>query len=139
MDFLTAHLERLTVARRMLGFAAVAFLTLFAVGLSILPQLSKLAEINRDFYRYPHTALSTVKDLQYELFAMRLVLRDLLREDNAERREQLARELLLCDERFLASMDRLQTSYGGPEGDVVQVRTQYADLLSHRAATLAHF
>lgn len=59
MEILTAYLERLTVSRRMLGFAVLAMLAVLAVGLSIFPQLQTLAEINRSFYHYPHSSLST--------------------------------------------------------------------------------
>jgi hypothetical protein len=57
LEILTAYLERLTVSRRMLGFAVLAMLAVLAVGLSIFPQLQTLAEINRSFYTI-HTAAS---------------------------------------------------------------------------------
>ena len=63
METLTAYLERLTVSRRMLGFAVLAIVAVLAVGLSIFPQLRSLAQINISFYHYPHSALSTVKDM----------------------------------------------------------------------------
>lgn len=139
MDFLTARLEPLTVARRMLGFAAIACLTLLAVGLSILLQLGTRVEIDGNFHQCPHTALSTFKDFRYELLVMGFVPRDLLRADNAASNEQLAREMPLSDERFRAGVNRLRASYGGPERNLAKTQAPHDDLVIHRAPTLADF
>ncbi len=139
MEFLTNYLERLTVGRRMLGFAAVAFLAVLAVGLSIFPQLQNLAEINRSFYQFPHSALSTAKDLQYELLHMRHLLRDLLREPDPDKREQLAQEMQHSDDQFFAGVRKLRAAYTGPAQDVAQAETLYRALLASRAVTLDYF
>ncbi len=138
MEILTAYLERLTVSRRMLGFAVLAMLAVLAVGLSIFPQLQTLAEINRSFYHYPHSSLSTVKDMQYELLRMRHLLRDLLREEDQEKREQLERELGRCDARFFDGVRGLRASYAGEQQDVTDAQALYEELVAYRAVTLEH-
>jgi PAS domain S-box-containing protein len=136
VEILTACLARLTVSRRMFCFAALAILAVLAVGLSIFPQLQTLAEINRRFYNYPHSSLSTVKDLQYELLRMRQLLRDLIREESPQRREPLAQELARCDARFYAGVLHLRDSYAGNPDDVAEARSLYEALVAHRAVTL---
>ena len=136
METLTAYLERLTVSRRMLGFAVLAIVAVLAVGLSIFPQLRSLAQINSSFYHYPHSALSTVKDMQYELLRMRHLLRDLMREENPEKREQLSQDLVDSDARFFAEVRSLSASYAGDQQDIAQAQTLYEALVAYRTLTL---
>jgi hypothetical protein len=96
LETLTAYLERLTVSRRMLGFAVLAMrrgacrrsLDLSPVA-AVSPRSTAASTIIRT------AALSTVKDMQYELLRMRHLLRDLMREENPAKREQLEREDLV--------------------------------------------
>jgi two-component system sensor histidine kinase/response regulator len=132
---LTAYLERLTVARRVYGFTAVALIALLAVGASLFAGVQGLEEPGDQSYRDAHGALATVKELRYQLLSMQLLLGDLSGEENAGTRMALEQQLAAADARFLEGLQQLRASQGDQQ-DLAQAEVLYRTLISDHAAGL---
>jgi PAS domain S-box-containing protein len=129
----TAYLERLTVARRVYGFTAVALLALLAVGGSLFAGGQRLEEPTSQSYRQAHAALAMVRELRYQLLSMQLLLRDLIGGEKGGRRTALEPQLAAVDARFLEGLQQLRALHAGDQQDLAQAEVLYRALISDHA------
>jgi len=132
----TAYLERLTVARRVYGFTAVALLALLAVGASLFAGGQRLEEPTSESYRQAHAALAMVKELRYQLLSMQLLLRDLIGGEKGGRRTALEQQLAAADARLLEGLQQLRALHEGNQQELAQAEVHYRALIRDHAAGL---
>jgi signal transduction histidine kinase/CheY-like chemotaxis protein len=114
----------------MQGFAGIAIIGILFVGLSVFPQLYKLAEINRNFYDYPYITANTITNMKYTLRYMRRVAGDIIGETDQDKREAKIVSLEKYHQQFFNGVNIIRKSFLGDQELVSDLETQYRKMIA---------
>jgi len=133
---LNDYFKSLSIFQRMQGFAGIAITGVLIVGLSTFPQLKRLADLNQNFYDYPHTTTNTIKDMKYTLLYMRRVTQDAIFETDPDKREAEIASLEKYHRQFFNGINTLRKSFLADQKLVSDSETQYRNMIAYTNKTL---
>lgn len=137
MKKFNSYLQSLTVAKRMAIFAFLSIGSILYVGLTTFPELQKLAELNQQFYEYPHTTTNTVRDMKFTLLMMRRVTRDAIFETDSDKRVTEIASLEAYHSQFFDSVKIIRKSFLGDQQLIGDAESQYRNMIAYTNESLA--
>ncbi|CAK0741485.1 two-component system, sensor histidine kinase and response regulator [Gammaproteobacteria bacterium] len=136
MQSITGYFNGLTVFRRMLGFTAIAVLSILIIGLSMFLQLEKMRKINENFHFNAYIPNDSIKEMKYKVFYVRRVLRDANQEQNKALRENILQQLAIHDGDFFNDIRKLQSSSLSDSQLLMDIDILYRKLVFYRSGVI---
>ncbi len=137
MNKLYALFQKLTVAQRMMGFAAISMTAVLYIGLTTFPELKRLADINQQFYEHSHTTTISAKDMKFTVLYTRRVMRDAIIETDPGKRAEKIASLERHHRTFSDQAAILRKSFLGNQQLVSDLEAQYQNLIAYNNETMA--